>query len=58
MKEIWRDIPGFEGLYQASSLGSIRSLDRFVPNKTKKQVYKEGKANNFVLVYLLVAIAL
>jgi len=28
MKEIWKDIPGFEGNYQASNLGRIRSLDR------------------------------
>ena len=28
MTEEWRDIPGFEGSYQASSLGRIRSLDR------------------------------
>ena len=26
-KEIWRDIPEYEGLYQASTLGRIRSLD-------------------------------
>ena len=25
-KEIWKDIPGYEGIYQASSLGRIRSL--------------------------------
>jgi hypothetical protein len=25
--EEWRDIPGLEGKYQASSLGWIRSLD-------------------------------
>lgn len=25
-EEIWKDIPGWEGLYQASSLGGIRSL--------------------------------
>jgi hypothetical protein len=30
MGEIWKDIPGYEGLYQASSLGNIKSLDRFV----------------------------
>lgn len=29
--EEWRDIPGYEGKYQASSLGRIRSLDRRVP---------------------------
>ena len=26
MKEIWKDIPGYEGLYQASNLGQVRSL--------------------------------
>ena len=27
-QEVWRDIPGWEGLYQASSFGRIRSLKR------------------------------
>lgn len=27
-KEDWKDIPGYEGIYQASTLGRIRSLDR------------------------------
>lgn len=27
-EEMWKDIPGFEGHYQASSLGRIRSVDR------------------------------
>ena len=27
-KEIWKDIPGYEGIYQASSLGNIKSLTR------------------------------
>ncbi len=31
MTELWRDIPGYEGKYQASNLGHIRSLDRRVP---------------------------
>jgi len=26
--EIWKDIPNYEGCYQASNLGNIRSLDR------------------------------
>jgi hypothetical protein len=30
MTEIWKDIPGFEGEYQASSEGRVRSLDRFI----------------------------
>lgn len=29
-KEIWKDIPEYEGLYQASNFGRIRSLDREV----------------------------
>ena len=27
-EEIWKDIPGYEGRYQASTAGRIRSLDR------------------------------
>lgn len=27
--EIWKDIPNYEGLYQASNLGRIKSLERF-----------------------------
>lgn len=30
MIEEWRDIPGFEGEYQASTMGRIRSLDRII----------------------------
>ena len=29
-KEIWKDIPEFEGLYQVSNLGRVRSLDRTI----------------------------
>lgn len=28
--EIWKDIPGYEGRYQASDLGRVRSVDREV----------------------------
>lgn len=31
MTEIWKDIPGYEGRYQASTEGRIRSIDHFVP---------------------------
>lgn len=33
MDEIWKDIPGYEGLYQASSLGNIKSLARIEKRK-------------------------
>ena len=32
--EEWRDIPGYEGKYQASSLGRIKSLKRMVRGRT------------------------
>lgn len=28
MKEIWKDIEGFEGLYQISNMGRVKSLER------------------------------
>jgi len=31
-KEIWKDIPQYEGVYQVSNLGRVRSLDREVVN--------------------------
>lgn len=37
--EVWKDIPGYEGYYQASTLGNIRS----VPRVTSNNHYKEGK---------------
>lgn len=30
MKEKWKDITGYEGIYQISNLGNVRSLDRIV----------------------------
>ena len=32
VSEEWRDIEGFEGIYQVSNLGQVRSLDRYVWN--------------------------
>jgi hypothetical protein len=34
MEEIWKDIEGYEGLYQISNIGNIKSLDY---NNTKKE---------------------
>ena len=30
MEEIWRDITGYEGLYQISNFGNVRSLERTI----------------------------
>lgn len=32
MIEIWKDIKGYEGFYQVSNLGNVRSLDRYTRN--------------------------
>lgn len=60
MAEVWKDIPGYEGLYQVSDLGRVRSLERwrynpkckdgkqYVPEKILKAAERTG--------YLVVAI--
>jgi hypothetical protein len=45
--EEWRDVPGYEGIYQASTLGRIRSLDRHVTQHFGRyvgnKIYKKGR---------------
>lgn len=41
MQEIWKDITGFEGLYQVSNLGRIKSLKRNVKNAHSERIIKE-----------------
>lgn len=69
--ECWKDISGYEGLYQASNLGRVRSLSRRMHNYTKpgrilKQgnnghgyynvsLHKEGVIAKHVYVHILVA---
>ncbi|RHO97344.1 endonuclease, partial [Firmicutes bacterium AF36-3BH] len=33
MKEIWKDIENYKGIYQCSNFGHIRSLDRNIKRK-------------------------
>jgi len=41
MEEEWRDIKGYEGLYQVSNLGRVRSLDKaIVDSKGRKRISK------------------
>lgn len=39
-KEVWKDIPGYEGKYQASSFGRIRSVDHYVVRLVKGRVLR------------------
>lgn len=62
MEEIWKDVPGYEGWYQASNLGNIRSLKRRAtkPNG-EKAIYvrtkvlsptKRGKGGEYLCIRL------
>lgn len=69
MEEIWKDIEGYEGKYQVSNLGRVRSLNynhtgeiKLLKQYTNKKGYKQvelsknGKGKNY-LVHRLVTIA-
>jgi hypothetical protein len=43
MEEVFKDIPGYEGVYQVSNLGGIKSLDRKVTHKNCVPRFKKGK---------------
>jgi len=58
MTEIFKNIPGFEGLYQVSNLGRVKSLARVVegpkgPRNLKERILKPGKNSNGYLVCIL-----
>lgn len=71
MKEVWKDIPEYKGVYQVSNLGRVKSLDRIVidkngrkqlckgrllsPYKTSKSYLQVGLHNKKYLVHRLVA---
>jgi len=56
MIEVWKDIPGYEGAYQVSNFGRIRSLDRtieqlsrygtIIKRKLKGRLLKLSKCSN------------
>lgn len=70
MKEIWKDIKGYEGLYQISNLGNVKSFPRNGTSKKEKirkpntdrygyhyiTLYKNGKNKTFK-IHRLVALA-
>lgn len=46
-KEQWRDIKGYEGIYQVSSLGRVRSLNRTVKRDGQGNFKKSGQKLRF-----------
>lgn len=41
--EVWKDVIGYEGLYQVSNFGNVKSLDREVGPKNKVPYWRKGK---------------
>ena len=37
MEEVWKDIPGYEGEYQVSDIGRVRSISRYVNSSYGRQ---------------------
>lgn len=46
MQEIWKDIPNYEGLYQVSNLGRVKSLFKY------KKILKPRQRNGYLRVSL------
>lgn len=59
MKEIWKDIRGYEGLYQVSNMGNVKSLERMVdrrgfPFSIKERILKKSiSAKGYLVVNLI-----
>ncbi len=59
-EEIWKDIEGYEGYYQVSNMGRVKSLDRVVPHgrcgtiTRKEKILKHGNSKGYDMVVLCV----
>ena len=43
MEEIWKDIEGYENLYQVSNMGRVKSMGNGNSNKSKEMIMKQTK---------------
>lgn len=50
MQEIWKDVKGYEGRYQVSNLGRVKSLNYL--QKGKEQILKATKIKGYLVVNL------
>ena len=67
MKEIWKDIPDYEGLYQVSNLGRVKSFQRnremiLKPRDNKlgylKVILSKNKINKNIFVHRIVLLVI
>ena len=54
MEEIWKDVKGYEGLYQVSNMGRVRSLSRIDGNNhpVKERIMKPSMSSGYLYVGL------
>jgi hypothetical protein len=45
MSEVWKDIKNYEGIYQVSNFGNIKSLDREVAPNNRAVSYTHLRAH-------------
>jgi len=43
MKEEWREIKGYEGIYEISNLGRVRSVDRYIEHPRHGTQKRKGQ---------------
>jgi hypothetical protein len=43
MTEEWKPVYGYEGLYEVSSIGNVRSIGRYINSKSGSKTYREGR---------------
>lgn len=43
MEEIWKSVPGYEGIYEVSNFGKVRSSDRMIIYENGRRHIKKGK---------------
>tara|TARA_A100000171_G_scaffold49367_1_gene58325 strand:+ start:270 stop:476 length:207 start_codon:yes stop_codon:yes gene_type:complete len=57
-KEIWKDIEGYNGLYQVSSFGRVKSMNRIVEKKDgnvltiKERILRNNTSSGYCIVGL------
>ena len=48
-QEIWKDVPNYEGLYQVSNLGIVKSLTRTVSYNDGRKSKRKGRTLSYVI---------
>lgn len=51
--EEWRDVKGYEGLYQVSNMGRVKSLGNGNSNNSKEKILKPGKDKKGYLIVII-----